>query len=128
MSKKIYAIIEDDELFSRLKEDFSNESINRLDNNIAIEKNIKDISLSLANNDDILFIITDLPVRDLYTVYMFNTIFIDTQRMHFILLTDEVLADDLLISYEFGSLDILPKKYLAGSINKVISFVGQEEI
>lgn len=116
--KKILVITNDDELFAKLHFEFDAKSyvLQRLSNPL--------LSGEVLNNNDVYSVVTDLSIKEVFMVDMLNNIGITHANMSVVLLSSNITADDILLTYEFGFLEILPKDYEKGEIKKLIESVA----
>lgn len=112
--KKVLVITKDDDVFAKLHFEFESGSyiLQKLSNPL--------LSIDVLNNNDYYAVIADVTMKELYMVDMLNNIGLIETKMPVILLADKITADDILLTYEFGLLDIFPKDYKKGEIKQVI--------
>lgn len=112
--KKILVITNDDDVFARLYYEFdaNNYSLQRLTNPL--------LSIEVLNSNDYYAVIADLSMKEIYMVDMLNNVGFIRTSMPVILLSSNVTADDILLTYEFGFLEILPKDYKKGEIKELL--------
>ena len=112
--KKILVITGDDDVFARLHYEFyaKNYSLQRLTNPL--------LSIEVLNSNDYYAVIADLSMKEIYMVDMLNNVGFIHTSMPVILLSSNVTADDILLTYEFGFLEILPKDYKLGEIKELL--------
>lgn len=116
--KKILVITNDDDVFTKLHFEFdaNNYVLQRLSNPL--------LSNDVLSNGDFYAVITDLSIKEIFMVDMLNNIGISHADVSVVLLSSNITADDILLSYEFGFLEILPKDYKKGEIKKLIEKVA----
>ncbi len=114
-AKKILVITNDDDVFSRFHFEFDskNYQLQRLSNPL--------LSIEVLNNNEYYGVIADLSMKEIYMVDMLNNIGLIRRSQPVILLSSNIAADDILLAYEFGFLEILPKDYKLGEIKKLLS-------
>ncbi len=112
--KKILVITNDDDVFSRLHFEFdaNNYSLQRLTNPL--------LSIEVLNSNDYYAVIADLSMKEIYMVDMLNNVGFIHTSMPVVLLSSNITADDILLTYEFGFLEILPKDYNTGEIKELL--------
>ncbi len=113
--KKILVITGDDDVFSRLHFEFDSKhyQLQRLTNPL--------LSIEVLNNNEYYGVIADLSMKEIYMVDMLNNIGFIRTSQPVILLSSKVAADDILLAYEFGFLEILPKDYKLGELKQLFS-------
>lgn len=116
--KKILVITNDDDVFAKLHFEFdaNNYVLQRLSNPL--------LSNDVLSNGDFYAVITDLSIKEIFMVDLLNNIGISHTDISVVLLSSNITADDILLSYEFGFLEILPKDYKKGEIKKLIEKVA----
>lgn len=112
--KKVLVITKDDDVFAKLHFEFESSSyiLQKLSNPL--------LSIDVLNNNDYYAVVADITMKELYMVDMLNNIGLIETKMPVVLLADKITADDILLTYEFGLLDIFPKEYKKGEIKQVI--------
>lgn len=114
MEVKKILVITNDDVFARLHYEFdaNNYSLQRLTNPL--------LSIEVLNSNDYYAVIADLSMKEIYMVDMLNNVGFIRTSMPVILLSSNVTADDILLTYEFGFLEILPKDYKKGEIKELL--------
>lgn len=112
--RKVLVITKDDDVFAKLHFEFDSSSyiLQKLSNPL--------LSIDVLNNNDYYAVVADVTMKELYMVDMLNNIGLIETKMPVVLLADKITADDILLTYEFGLLDIFPKDYKKGEIKQVI--------
>lgn len=115
-TKKILVITNDDDLFAKLHFEFDANKyvLQRLTNPL--------LSVEVLNNNDYYGVITDLSIKEIFMVDMLNNIGFINTNMPVVLLSSNITADDILLTYEFGFLEILHKDYKKGEIKKIMEY------
>ncbi len=115
-TKKILVITNDDDLFAKLYFEFDANKyvLQRLTNPL--------LSVEVLNNNDYYGVITDLSIKEIFMVDMLNNIGFINTNMPVVLLSSNITADDILLTYEFGFLEILHKDYKKGEIKKIMEY------
>lgn len=113
-AKKILVITNDDDVFAKLHFEFDANKymLQRVSNPL--------LSVEVLNNNDYYAVIADLSMKEIYMVDMLNNIGFIHTNMPVVLLSSNITADDILLTYEFGFLEILPKDYKKGEVRKLI--------
>ncbi|MCI6474844.1 MAG: response regulator [Mucispirillum sp.] len=113
-AKKILVITNDDDVFAKLHFEFDANKymLQRVSNPL--------LSVEVLNNNDYYAVVADLSMKEIYMVDMLNNIGFIHTNMPVVLLSSNITADDILLTYEFGFLEILPKDYKKGEIRKLI--------
>ncbi len=111
--KKILVITNDDDVFTKLHFEFdaNKYELQRLTNPL--------LSVEILNNN-YYAVVADLSMKEIFMVDMLNNIGFVHTNMPVVLLSSNITADDILLTYEFGFLEILPKDYKKGEIKKLI--------
>ncbi len=113
--KKILIITDSDDLFAKLcfEFDVKKYSLQRISNPLlSIEV--------LNNNSDYYAVVTDISIKEIFMIDMLNHIGFLHTNMSVVLLSENLTADDTLLAYDFGFLDILPINYKKGEVAKLI--------
>ncbi len=113
--RKILVITNDDTVFAKLYFEFdaNQYTLQRLVNPL--------LSVEVLNNEDFYAIVSDLSIKEIFMIDMLNNIFIHT-NIPVVLLSSNITAEDILLAYEFGFLEILHKDYKKGEIKKLIEY------
>ena len=113
-AKKILVITNDDDVFAKLHFEFDANKymLQRVSNPL--------LSVEVLNNNDYYAVVADLSMKEIYMVDMLNNIGFIHTSMPVVLLSSNITADDILLTYEFGFLEILPKDYKKGEVRKLI--------
>ena len=113
-AKKILVITNDDDVFAKLHFEFDANKymLQRVSNPL--------LSVEVLNNNDYYAVVADLSMKEIYMVDMLNNIGFIHTNMPVVLLSSNITADDILLTYEFGFLEILPKDYKKGDVRKLI--------
>lgn len=113
-AKKILVITNDDDVFAKLHFEFdvNKYMLQRVSNPL--------LSVEVLNNNDYYAVVADLSMKEIYMVDMLNNIGFIHTNMPVVLLSSNITADDILLTYEFGFLEILPKDYKKGEVRKLI--------
>ena len=113
-AKKILVITNDDDVFAKLHFEFDANKymLQRVSNPL--------LSVEVLNNNDYYAVVADLSMKEIYMVDMLNNIGFIHTNMPVMLLSSNITADDILLTYEFGVLEILPKDYKKGEVRKLI--------
>ncbi|HIZ88825.1 MAG: response regulator [Candidatus Mucispirillum faecigallinarum] len=113
-AKKILVITNDDDVFAKLHFEFDANKymLQRVSNPL--------LSVEVLNNNDYYAVVADLSMKEIYMVDMLNNIGFIHTNMPVVLLSSNITADDILLTYEFGFLEILPKDYKKGEVRKLI--------
>lgn len=112
--KKILVITNDDDVFAKLHFEFD---INKY---VLQRVNNPLLSIEILNNNDYYAVVADLSMKEIFMVDMLNNIGFIHTNMPVVLLSSHITADDILLTYEFGFLEILPKDYQKGEVKKLI--------
>ena len=113
-AKKILVITNDDDVFAKLHFEFDANKymLQRVSNPL--------LSVEVLNNNDYYAVVADLSMKEIYMVDMLNNIGFIHTNMPVVLLSSNITANDILLTYEFGFLEILPKDYKKGEVRKLI--------
>ena len=113
-AKKILVITNDDDVFAKLHFEFDANKymLQRVSNPL--------LSVEVLNNNDYYAVVADLSMKEIYMVDMLNNIGFIHTNMPVVLLSSNITADDILLTYEVGFLEILPKDYKKGEVRKLI--------
>ena len=113
-AKKILVITNDDDVFAKLHFEFDANKymLQRVSNPL--------LSVEVLNNNDYYAVVADLSMKEIFMVDMLNNIGFIHTNMPVVLLSSNITADDILLTYEFGFLEILPKDYKKGEVRKLI--------
>ena len=113
-TKKILVITNDDDVFAKLHFEFDANKyvLQRVTNPL--------LSIEVLNNSDDYAVVADLSMKELFMVDMLNNIGFIHTNMPVVLLSSNITADDILLTYEFGFLVFLPKEYKKGEVKKLI--------
>ncbi len=79
------------------------------------------LSVEILNNNNYYAVVADLSMKEIFMVDMLNNIGFVHTNMPVVLLSSNITADDILLTYEFGFLEILPKDYKKGEIKKFVN-------
>lgn len=111
--KTILVLTSDDSILPKINLEFDsvNYTIQKLDNS--------SLSIDVLVNNDYDAIIADISLKELYTIDMVNSVNFLHSTLPVIFLSDNLTAEDILMSYELGITDICPRYFSQGEIKNI---------
>ena len=112
--KRILILTSDDLIISKIHFEFDSHNyiIQKLANPL--------LSIDILVNNDYYAVVADIALKELYTIDMINSINFLHSSMPVILLSDNLAAEDILMSYELGIADICPRDFKHGEIKLIV--------
>ena len=113
-NKKILVITSNDDVFDKLHIEFEppEYELKRITNPL--------MYIEAVSGNDFFAIIADLKMKDIYMMDMLNGSGFVDKSVPIVALSSDITADNILLTYEFGLLDIYPKDYKIGAVRKAI--------